>query len=89
MAYLPHAREAFGEPGTRAITSLLDTVKLIDQRYTECFGARNAGPGCYGAYRAGARSLPAETMGYLAATAPMRTSGDRATPRSRRRSPAG
>lgn len=32
MAYLQHAREAFGEPGARAITTLLDTVKLIFQR---------------------------------------------------------
>lgn len=29
MAYLPHASEAFGEPGARAITALLDAVKLI------------------------------------------------------------
>jgi len=33
MAYLPHARDAFGDQGTRAITTLLDAVKLIYQRY--------------------------------------------------------
>lgn len=33
MAYLPHASDAFGEQGTRAITTLLDAVKLIYQRY--------------------------------------------------------
>jgi len=33
MAYLPHASDAFGEQGTRAITALLDAVKLIYQRY--------------------------------------------------------
>lgn len=33
MAYLPHASEAFGEQGARAITTLLDAVKLIYQRY--------------------------------------------------------
>lgn len=31
-AYLAHAREAFGEAGTAAITALLDSVKLIYQR---------------------------------------------------------
>jgi len=33
MAYLPHASDAFGDQGTRAITTLLDAVKLIYQRY--------------------------------------------------------
>ncbi|SDD60176.1 hypothetical protein [Rhodospira trueperi] len=33
MAYLPHATDAFGEQGARAITTLLDSVKLIYQRY--------------------------------------------------------
>lgn len=33
MAYLPHASDAFGEQGARAITTLLDAVKLIYQRY--------------------------------------------------------
>lgn len=32
MAYLPHASDAFGEQGARAITTLLDSVKLIYQR---------------------------------------------------------
>lgn len=32
MAYLPHASEAFGEPGAHAITTLLDAVKLVYQR---------------------------------------------------------
>lgn len=31
-AYVPHASEAFGEPGVQAITELLDAVKLIYQR---------------------------------------------------------
>lgn len=33
MAYLPHASEAFGDQGARAITTLLDAVKLIYQRF--------------------------------------------------------
>jgi len=33
MAYLPHASDAFGEKGARAITRLLDAVKLIFQRF--------------------------------------------------------
>lgn len=33
MAYLPHANEAFGDSGTRAITTLLDAIKLIYQRF--------------------------------------------------------
>ena len=33
MAYLPHASDAFGEKGARAITMLLDAVKLIFQRF--------------------------------------------------------
>ncbi|MFE0015965.1 hypothetical protein ACFWXH_14040 [Mesorhizobium sp. NPDC059054] len=33
MAYLPHAREAFGDQGARAITTLLDSVRLIFQRF--------------------------------------------------------
>jgi len=33
MAYLPHASDAFGDPGAHAITTLLDAVKLIYQRY--------------------------------------------------------
>lgn len=32
-AYLHHARDAFGEKGAQAIMTLLDTVKLIFQRY--------------------------------------------------------
>lgn len=37
MAYLPHASEAFGDHGTSAIATLLDTVRLIYQRYPpEC-----------------------------------------------------
>lgn len=33
MAYLSHASDAFGEQGARAIAKLLDSVKLIYQRY--------------------------------------------------------
>lgn len=33
MAYLPHASDAFGDDGARAIAKLLDAVKLIFQRY--------------------------------------------------------
>lgn len=33
MAYLPHASDAFGDQGARAIATLLDAVKLIYQRY--------------------------------------------------------
>lgn len=45
--------------------------------YPDCFGAYNAGPGRYGAYRAGRRPLPAETIAYLAQVADARVPASR------------